>query len=68
MNKIRELRKKIGLTAKMIAELIGTNICSIYNWEQGKTNPRYSVLLERMNALYDLFEKLRKDPDYLLRK
>ena len=61
MNKYREKRKRTGLNVKMFAKLIGSNECSVYNWEQGKTKPRYPEMEENIDYLVDLIEKLKKD-------
>jgi transcriptional regulator with XRE-family HTH domain len=68
MNHIRELRKKIGLSARRLAKVIGSNMCSIYHWEQGISSPRYPVFLERMNALDEFLTKLEENPDYLIKR
>lgn len=65
-NKIRELRKKTGLSAKKFAKVIGSNTCSVYNWEQGRTSPRDKKIYSRINALIEFFEKIEKNPDLLL--
>lgn len=67
MTKVRELRRELGLSVSQFAKLIGSNTCSVYYWEQGKTNPRYSKIWDRIYALQKLFKKIRENPDYLLK-
>ncbi|MFM8575649.1 MAG: helix-turn-helix domain-containing protein, partial [Limnohabitans sp.] len=38
------LRKKLGLSAAEMGQLIGVSPQSIYHWETGKTRPRASQL------------------------
>lgn len=38
------LRKKLGLTASEMGQLIGVSAQSVYHWEQGKSRPRTSQL------------------------
>lgn len=38
-NKIKELRKKQGLTQGEVADLIGTHTHSVCNWEKGYQEP-----------------------------
>jgi DNA-binding transcriptional regulator YiaG len=38
------LRKKLGLSAAEMGQLIGVSAQSIYHWESGKTKPRASQL------------------------
>jgi hypothetical protein len=33
----------------------------VYNWEQGKTSPRYPETEKNIDYLVDLIEKLKKD-------
>jgi transcriptional regulator with XRE-family HTH domain len=37
---IRQRRLKLKLTLKEAAKLLGTNECSIMNWEKGRTVPK----------------------------
>ena len=61
MNNYREKRKRTGLNVKTFAKIIGSNECSVYNWEQGKTKPRYPETEENIDYLVDLIENLKKD-------
>lgn len=63
---IRELRRKTGMSARKFAKVIGSNTCSVYNWEQGKTSPRNKKIYSRINALIAFIERLEKNPDLLL--
>ena len=38
------LRKKLGLTAHEMADLVGVSAQSVYHWEAGKSRPRASQL------------------------
>jgi DNA-binding XRE family transcriptional regulator len=44
-NGFASLRKKLGLTAHEMAQLIGVSAQSVYHWENGKSRPRTSQLL-----------------------
>jgi DNA-binding XRE family transcriptional regulator len=44
-NGFASLRKKLGLTAHEMAQLIGVSAQSVYHWENGKSRPRASQLL-----------------------
>ena len=61
MNSYREKRKRTGLSVKTFAKIIGSNWCSVYNWEQGKTKPRYTEVEKNIDYLVDLIEFLKKD-------
>lgn len=61
MNSYREKRKKTGLNVKTFAKIIGSNEKSVYNWEQGKTSPRYPETEKNIDYLVDLIEYLKKD-------
>ncbi len=65
---IRESRKRLGLSASKLSKIIGTNTCSVYKWEQGKTSPRNKEkIFSRINALIELFDNLEKNCDFLLK-
>ena len=61
MNSYREKRKQTGLNVKTFAKIIGSNECSVYLWEQGKTRPRYPEIEKNIDYLVDLIEKLKKN-------
>lgn len=63
----RKLRTIIGCSAKNFAKLIGSNECSIYNYEAGRAKPRYDAIEKRMKALLRVFDFLRNDPDYFVK-
>lgn len=68
MINIRKVRKKLGLSAERFGKLIGSNTCSVYNWENGRSSPRYKYLWDRIYKLCELFQKIEDDPDYLVKK
>lgn len=61
MNSYRERRYKTGLNVRTFAKIIGSNECSVYNWETGRTKPRYQETEENIDYLVDLIEKLKKN-------
>ena len=61
MNSYRERRYKTGLNVKTFADIIGSNVCSVYNWETGRTKPRYTETEENIDYLVDLIENLKKN-------
>jgi DNA-binding transcriptional regulator YiaG len=63
----KKMRLKVGCSAKMFAKLLGSNVCSIYNYEAGRAKPRTESLIKRIDALLELLERIRKDPDYLVK-
>lgn len=62
MNSYRERRYKTGLNVRTFAKIIGSNDKSVYNWEQGKTSPRYAEIEKNIDYLVDLIEYLKKNP------
>lgn len=61
MNSYRERRYKTGLNVRTFAKIIGSNVCSVYNWERGNSFPRYPETEKNINYLVDLIEKLKKN-------
>lgn len=61
MNSYRERRYKTGLNVKTFADIIGSNVCSVYNWERGKTHPRNPETEKNIDYLVDLIEYLKKN-------
>lgn len=59
MNRLKELRKKKGLTQSEVAETVGTTQGSLSGWE----NNRYDIPSEFVGRLCALFDCT---PDYLL--
>lgn len=59
MNRIKEARKKAGMSQKFVAMELGVASPSVSNWESGKTNPTN----ENIKALAALFNV---SADYLL--
>lgn len=60
MNSYRERRYKTGLNVRTFAKIIGSNARSVYNWERGKSFPRYPEIEKNINYLVDLIEYLKK--------
>lgn len=67
-NEIKEIRHATGLPANVFARLIGSNVCSIYNFEAGRTSPRYPHTIKRAKALLRLFNCLENNPDFIIEK
>lgn len=67
MTEIRNLRKKLGLSARKFAKLIGSNTSSVYNWDNGRSTPRNKEIHERIKVLCELFDRLEKEPNYLIK-
>lgn len=65
--RIKELRKRLDISAIKFAKLIGSNMSSVYNWEHGYTSPRNPIIWKRIEKLVDLFEELERNPDALLK-
>lgn len=61
-----ELQNTLGCSAKVLARLIGSNECSIYNFRLGKTKPRFPKIMKRAIALQKLLDYLLNNPDYLI--
>ena len=61
MNSYRERRYKTGFNVRTFAEIIGSNRCSVYNWETEKAKPRYAETEKIIDYLVDLIELLKKD-------
>ncbi len=47
---VRQHRKKLGVSAKNYAELVGVSPLTIYNWEHGRTEPRPGQLEQWLDA------------------
>ena len=60
---IKNIRKKIGLSARAFAKAIGSNVCSIYNFENGRSEPKNPLIMERARNLYNLFLEIGNDAD-----
>lgn len=50
--KIREFRKKQGMTQEQLAEALGVTVGAVYKWENGRSLPELRLLIE----MADLFE------------
>lgn len=64
---IKIIRKKIGLSARSFAKAVGSNVCSIYNFENGRSEPKNKSIMKRARDLYALFLELSNDADYLVK-
>jgi len=63
---IKTLRGQLELSAKKFAKLIGSNMCSVYNWEKGRSSPRNPIIWKRIHRLIEWFAEIEKNPDKLL--
>lgn len=63
----RALREKIGISAHTLGRLLGSNGCSIYNFEKGRSNPRDEIVVKRAIKLRMVIISLMNDPDYLIK-
>lgn len=61
MNNYRKKRKQTGMNVKTFAKIIGSNECSVYLWEQGKTHPRCPNVEKNIDYLVDLIAYLKKN-------
>jgi len=61
---IRSLRKKLGISQKELAALIGVSVGAVHQWEVGKFQPK-TAMKGRLAALRKL---TRKDVKTLLKK
>lgn len=51
MDTIAAWRKRQGLTQQALAEMIGSSVTSVANWEQGRYDPSAVMLLRLADAL-----------------
>lgn len=51
MKPLREIRESKGLTPVELAASLGVSLATIYNWENGKSEPRASMLRELAEVL-----------------
>ncbi len=56
-NKIRRIRKKLGLSQPQFAKLLGVTFFSISHWEIGKTTPR----AKSIRGIYELLSMGKRD-------
>lgn len=61
---LRKLRNKMGLSARVLAKLIGSNLPSIYNIEKG-INKSFANpdIMKRVKVLSKIFEAIKYNPD-----
>lgn len=58
MVKLREYRKRLGLTQKQIAEKIGVTQATVQRWETGKRTPTFAHLLKLIVIFHCKIENL----------
>lgn len=63
----RKFRRVMGVSARALAKLLGSNVCSIYNFEKGRTSPRGELIEKRAYALQKVIQSILLDPDYLVK-
>lgn len=51
MDKLREYRKRSGLTMKALGQRVGVSMHSIFRWEVGKSSPTAKELVQLAAAL-----------------
>lgn len=51
---IKDLRMKLGLSQKSLAELLNVNVSSIYFWENNKGKPSNEILAQILKIKHDL--------------
>ncbi len=56
--KIKEIRKRIGITQERLADLIGVSLMTVRRWEWGNTSPSASMLPKLAEALNTSVEYL----------
>ena len=59
--RIKELRKKCGLTQEKLAVALGVDRSTITCWETGRSKPRTEVLLKLSNVLGCTVDELLKE-------
>lgn len=57
--KIKQFRKRFGLTAKSLSELMGVSIATVWAWESGRRNPSKSAELLLLRIEKELEEKMK---------
>lgn len=60
---IKEFRRKRGLTQKQLADLLGVSQNAVYNWENGKRQPKLDTLRKISQALGVPVTELINVPD-----
>jgi len=54
MNRIKELRKKKGVTVKNLAEIVGVSQSMLTNYENGSATPRNAKIWEELARYFDV--------------
>ena len=54
MNRIKELRKKKGVTVKDLAEILGISQSMLTNYENGSSTPRNAKIWEELGRYFDV--------------
>jgi transcriptional regulator with XRE-family HTH domain len=49
--RLRSLREALGLSQSQLAARCGLSVDSLQNWEQGRTEPRLSALIQMAKGL-----------------
>lgn len=67
MKKLREIRKKKGISQLRLSKMVGVSRSCIAKWETGASFPRGNTLARLSVALevpiYTFFEDIEKSPD-----
>jgi DNA-binding transcriptional regulator YiaG len=59
---IKEIRESIGITQEKFASLLGTTVCTVNRWENGKTKPSrlYTIQIKELRINYGSYISRRK--------
>lgn len=57
-NEIQELRKRLGLTQRELAERLGVCKQSVCNWETGRKVP-YRIFMQKLEEMRDSEQELK---------
>lgn len=68
MNKLREIRKRSGMTQQAVADYLSVDRSSVTNWECGKYDPNNTTLIKLANLFGTTVDELLgveiKKPDF----
>jgi transcriptional regulator with XRE-family HTH domain len=65
ISRVAEFRQKAGLTQKQLADLIGTTVITVANWERNRTGIEQIVRIGKLcEALQCSPKDLYKEMDY----
>lgn len=59
--RLKEMRKKAGLTARDIANATGVSIQNVYNWEANSYAPEAAKLIQISELCHCTLDELMKD-------